>query len=301
MSLYSKLVSTLYRQTFTSPSSTPYPDSLYAKYSQPFSKPPSSPTIVGSDGNEPLIGEQGIYYGRKGNDVLIMGEGSTGYGDSGQDSIYSDKNSVSYGGEGNDKFIGTGIHYGGKGRDIIAGNGEFYGNSGDDTISGWNADEKYIDFWFDNHENVNLQNDTFYGNSGNDLLDGRNGDDLLFGGFDSDTLYGGDGNDSLDGGSGNDFLDGESGDDMLKGYLGDDIFFFGEKNGQDIIRDFEGAGATSGDLIEFSQYVFSMVNDVLDAVTYDSGNAVITIDTNNSVTLLGMTSDSLTADDFVII
>ncbi len=84
-------------------------------------------------------------------------------------------------------------------------------------------------------------NDTFVGSGLNDSIDGGDGTDQLTGGSGADTLRGGLGSDTLTGGSGS------------------DIFLYGFPSGlrsessvniPDIIMDFEGAGATGGDIID---------------------------------------------------
>lgn len=79
-------------------------------------------------------------------------------------------------------------------------------------------------------------NDNLTGSNGDDFLYGDAGDDHLDGGNGNDFLDGGDGNDALYGGDGNDTLDGGTGDDYLVGGNGDDTYVFGQKFGNDIIK-----------------------------------------------------------------
>ncbi|MEG3977239.1 hypothetical protein QT970_21840 [Microcoleus sp. herbarium8] len=45
-----------------------------------------------------------------------------------------------------------------------------------------------------NQGQIQLSNDTIYGNKGDDILSGLDGDDILYGGYGSDKLDGGTGN-----------------------------------------------------------------------------------------------------------
>ncbi len=78
-----------------------------------------------------------------------------------------------------------------------------------------------------NQGQIQLSNDTIYGNKGDDILSGLAGDDLLDGGFGSDKLDGGAGNDKLYGEAGEDMLYGGAGQDILSGGLHNDYLFGG--------------------------------------------------------------------------
>ncbi|WP_146038722.1 calcium-binding protein, partial [Paracoccus sp. SY] len=93
------------------------------------------------------------------------------------------------------------------------------------------------------------------GGAGNDTFYGSNAVNSLSGGDGSDTISGNGGNDALFGGAGDDLLIGGLGVDQLTGNGGDDIFVFATATAStvaasDIILDFEGAGATGGDVID---------------------------------------------------
>ena len=158
--------------------------------------------------------------------------------------------------------------------------------------------------------------------TGNDTLDGGNGNDAILGLAGNDTLNGGNGNDVLDGGGGNDGLTGGNGNDMLFGSFGMDTLIGG--NGDDFPgrrrgrRQFDWrTGSRSvrfpcwfrrryitdlgnGDRIQFDDELFGSPQDVLDASQPDDdGNTVITLDAENTITLLGVTS--LQADDILIV
>ncbi len=97
----------------------------------------------------------------------------------------------------------------------------------------------------------------FVGTSGGNTLNGAGTADLLIGGGGADTLSGNGNSDILFGGTGNDRLTGGGGKDFLFGGGGDDTFIFNATSDSattapDIIRDFEGAGLATGDLIDVS-------------------------------------------------
>lgn len=90
-------------------------------------------------------------------------------------------------------------------------------------------------------------NDRLTGGEGRDLLNGGGNNDVLIGGTDGDKLIGGngrdflfgeDGRDRLIGGNGNDTLLGGTGRDKLTGGTGADQFVFINKDGANIITDF---------------------------------------------------------------
>jgi serralysin len=137
-------------------------------------------------------------------------------------------------------------------------------------------------------------NDTINGGNGNDVIDGGGGDDLLTGGNRNDMLFGSVGNDTLMGGKGEDTLDGGGGDDTMFGGKGPDLFAFSAGFGHDIIDDF-----SNGDHIQFDSGMFADAQAVLDASEQVGDNTVITLDANNDITLVGVTS--LQADHFLIV
>jgi len=182
-------------------------------------------------------------------------------------------------------------------------------------------------------------NDTITDIGGSDHIDGGDGDDLIVLGInaftgvnDRDTVFGGAGNDTLngfnnninvlDGGSGDDILIGSQAGDTLIGGNGNDVlsgnnlimitadrsfdqrdhFIFADGFGNDIIVDFD----TRSNFFRNDQLDLSAVTNITD---FDDlvanhlfidifGNAVIT-DDSNTITLQGVSSDSLMAGDFI--
>jgi VCBS repeat-containing protein len=127
---------------------------------------------------------------------------------------------------------------------------------------------------------------------------GTDGNDTLVGGKGKDVLDGGSGNDSLRGGGGSDFLIGGRGNDVLTGGDGGDTFVFGPHFGKDTITDF-----TPGtDFVQFDHALFTNFADVQAHATNDGqGNAVITYDANDSITLQHVALANLHAADFLFV
>ena len=149
--------------------------------------------------------------------------------------IGNGRKNVIDGGSSGDEIWGRGND------DLLRGNGgddKIYGESGSDRLLGGNGD------------------DELWGGSGNDTLRGQSGDDTLYGGDGRDQLVGGDGQDEMRGGGGNDLVIGGDGRDEMWGGAGRDTFSFddgdtGNSAGtRDVIWDFQGAGNSSGDLLD---------------------------------------------------
>jgi Ca2+-binding RTX toxin-like protein len=157
--------------------------------------------------------------------------------------------------------------------------------TGNDTLNGENGNDAILGLAGDDTLNGGNGNEVLDGGGGIDTLIGGNGDDMLFGSFGIDTLIGGNGADSLDGGAG---------DDRLTGEKGPDLFVFHAGFGEDTITDLG-----NGDRIQFDSEVFEDAQAVLDASQPVGGNTVITLDSNNTITLVGVTS--LQADDILIL
>ena len=148
-------------------------------------------------------------------------------------------------------------------------------------------------------------NDHLFGQGGNDTLRGDTGDDNLYGGADNDHLFGGSDNDVLRGGTGDDTVLGEGGFDTISGGAGNDsltgggnwdVFEFNDDFGNDTITDFDFANAFEHiDLSEVSG--FSSFADL--SITASGPNVLIDFGQGNTLTLLGVSAASLTADEFV--
>jgi serralysin len=132
------------------------------------------------------------------------------------------------------------------------------------------------------------------GTAGNDLLPGLGGNDTIVGLAGDDTLLGGDGMDVMDGGDGKDVMDGGVGNDRLTGGEDADLFVFNADFGMDIITDLE-----NQDQIQFADGLFPDSEAVLEASEQVGDNVVITLDENNTVTLLDVKLNTLQAQDFL--
>lgn len=269
------------------------------------SPPPEPEPVINLDNDNSITGSSSndIIYGRNGHDTLLGGEGSdTLSGDAGNDSIEggSQDDNLS-GGEGSDTvFGGSGDDSlsGGKGNDTLGGddgNDVMYGSDGADRLFGaagndaLNGDNGY---------------DTILGGAGFDSLNGGANNDLLYGDADADTIYGGSGDDVLDGGSDNDLLYGDSGNDtltggqgndVLSGGSGNDVIVFGKMSGKDLITDFN----QTYDTLKFTDGIFTNAAQVFSAITYHGNNAMITINSSNSIMLMGITRGELSSSDFL--
>ena len=170
--------------------------------------------------------------------------------------------------------------------DVVTGTVPTATATGNDTLDGGNGNDAILGL---------AGNDTLNGGNGNDVLDGGGGNDGLTGGNGNDMLFGSFGMDTLIGGNGDDSLDGGAGDDSLTGGRGPDLFVFHAGFGEDTITDLG-----NGDRIQFDDELFGSPQDVLDASQPDDdGNTVITLDAENTITLVGVTS--LQADDILIV
>ncbi|MEM7169312.1 MAG: matrixin family metalloprotease [Pseudomonadota bacterium] len=271
--------------------------------------------LEGGSGADNLLGGSGNddLYGGSGNDQLRGGgENDDLRGDEGNDLLRGQsQNDELRGGEGNDDL------FGGSGRDELRGNdgddelfGEkgkdrLYGGSGNDDLDGGDSDDSLwggsgSDTLVGGAGNDEMRGggsgDDIDGNEGNDLLIGGSGADQLVGGTQGDTLRGGGGADRLLGGKGDDRLNGGTGNDTLTGNGGADTFVFDNNTGSDTITDF----VSLKDVLDVRDYNFNSGADVLAATSNSGGNAVIRLDSNNDVTLEGVTKNQLDANDFIV-
>ncbi len=197
-----------------------------------------------------------------GDDVVVAGAGNdTIYAGSGTDFVEA--------GYGDD------LIYGEAGSDVIyanEGNDIAYGGDGNDIVIGADG------------------NDCVYGDIGNDNLSGDAGNDAIYGGAGADTIFGGTGNDSISG---------QAGNDLMSGGAGSDSFVFTVGFGKDRITDFQ-AGNTLSDVIQLSLGAnLDTFAEVMAATTNVQGNAVITLTSADTITLVGVTKAALVENDFL--
>jgi VCBS repeat-containing protein len=105
------------------------------------------------------------------------------------------------------------------------------------------------------------------------------------------TLYG---TNIIVGSESDDILTGLGGDDTLTGGLGADTFFFNPEGGNDIITDF----GTGDDVIDLSAFTGMGYDNVILNSTQTEDGVNIDLGNGNSVTLVGVSLDSLDAGDF---
>lgn len=166
----------------------------------------------------------------------------------------------------------------------------FSGSSSKDAFSGFKGDDTI---------NGGAGSDKLLGNGGTDVISGGKGHDVIDGGNGADILNGGQGDDSIKGGGGNDTINGGQGDDVLRGDGGNDTFVFSGNFGDDVIKDFA-AGPGVGDVISFVGTPFENFGDVLGAASENaSGDVVITVGEDRTVTLKGVEIADLSANDFL--
>lgn len=133
--------------------------------------------------------------------------------------------------------------------------------------------------------------DKLIGNGGGNELEGEGGNDVLLGQNGKDDLYGGQGRDRLDGGNGNDVLNGGGGADrfVFKGNFGDDT-----------ITDFMTAGKQE-------KIDLSAINEIKNfrdlknnhLSENSDGDAVVTDNDDNTITLEDISISDLSANDFI--
>jgi VCBS repeat-containing protein len=125
--------------------------------------------------------------------------------------------------------------------------------------------------WVDNLQIAPSTNDTggeaFNGTTGNDIIVGSESDDILTG---------------------------LGGDDTLTGGFGADTFFFNPEGGDDTITDF----GTGDDVIDLSAFTGMGYDNVILNSTQTEDGVNIDLGNGNSVTLVGVSLDSLDAGDF---
>lgn len=109
----------------------------------------------------------------------------------------------------------------------------------------------------------------------------------------AETLEGLGGDDNLSGGAGVDVIDGGEANDGLTGGADTDIFVFEASHGNDTITDFE----DGTDIIDLS--ALDGVTSFDDLTITASGNDAVINTGQGTITLTGVSTDDLDADDFV--
>ncbi len=162
------------------------------------------------------------------------------------------------------------------------------GDENDNTLNGTSGADK-ID--------GNGGNDTISGSGGNDTITGGSGNDSIDGGSGNDTIYGGDGNDSITGGSGDDIIVGGRGDDTMAAGNGSttDTFVIRDGDGNDTITDFD---PSEPDIVRFDMVEMNTYQDVLDRISTDGPDTIITYDNGSTLRLQNTNPGDLSATNF---
>ncbi|MDE0023201.1 MAG: calcium-binding protein [Spirochaetaceae bacterium] len=253
-------------------------------------------TIDGGAGADLLIGGSGDddITGGEGGDFILGGAGAdTIDGGAGADIIV--------GGSGDDTLTG------GAGADIFA----FGPGDGNDTITDFNKDEDTINLSMFGADlsysdlTITATTDgtgtiiTVPGNGEDDdgttiTLQGVTSTDVTESMFEFSNA----GDDTITGTAADEIITGGSGDDTMSGGGGSDTFVFAPGDGDDTITDF----STSDDKIDLTAFGEDVsYSDLTIAATTDGTGTVITLpgEDGGTITLQGVTSTDLTADQFV--
>ena len=127
--------------------------------------------------------------------------------------------------------------------------------------------------------------------------------DVILSNFD-DIFNGAEGtvNGVIDGGGGNDRLIGSRQNENFVGGDGQDTFVFGANSGTDFVLDFSTSTVNGSDVLDFSA-VFSDINEILGvggAATQVGTSTLIDLGNNDSVFLVNVSVNDLTADNFIL-
>ena len=238
--------------------------------------------------------------------LTLTGSGNiNGTGNSGNNILTGNSGANTLdGGAGADTMIG------GLGNDVIN------GGTGNDAMSGGDGDDTYVvdslgdavvenvgegtDKVIATVNNVTLASNVEIGAVGlatGLTLTGNAGDNILFGASGNDVLNGGAGNDAFAAGAGNDIINGGVGNDAMSGGAGDDTFVFTLGDGFDQVTDFT-AGDSSGDLIALTGYGVASFAQLQAFMSQDGSDVKIAFDSNNQITLQGVTLGQLNQNDF---
>ena len=198
-------------------------------------------------------------------------------------------------GTGNDLLSGFG------GDDVLsggAGQDELFGGDGADTLNGGDDNDRILGENGNDVGNGGAGDDYLFGDFGNDTLSGGTGNDEIRGGFNNDSLFGNEDDDFLHGFSGNDLLDGGTGTDRLEGGTGRDTFIMRRGYGHDTIADYSvaSAGVFFADKIDLSDFGLASFSDLV--LSDNNGDAYIDLGGGDAITLEGVSSGNLSADDF---
>lgn len=221
----------------------------------------NSDSLAGSGENDTLYGGRAIADLEDSADILA--------GNGGHDALYGNQgNDVIYGDDQAGQLAGNDTIYGGRGEDSI------YGGHGDDWLAGGGGIAHPED-----------EADWIEAGSGNDTIISNGSNDTVYGEAGNDTIWGGLGDDIILGGDGDDFIAGQDGNEALSGGNGADIFFFGGRDGTDIITDFDPSRDRLQIVSNINQTGIYNASDWLGRLTSQDGYTVINMGDGNEVYL----------------
>lgn len=204
-----------------------------------------------------LVGHDGTFFGRDGQDRRAWNVGRHGFFDvtqpGGQTSLLfidqpvlgtcngleptitgTTRNDELEGTDGRDVILagpGADVVFGFGGDDVICGgtgNDVIRGGDGDDLLFGNEAADTLFGEAGDDDLRGGYWKDHLLGGIGNDTLRGGRGTDRLQGGPGDDTVLGGDGMDTVEGNAGQDTTNGQQGRDQVAGGPGSDLVLGGQ-------------------------------------------------------------------------
>ncbi|WP_109467539.1 calcium-binding protein [Albibacillus kandeliae] len=266
--------------------------------------------FVSSKGNDTYNGGKGYDQVTFNNDPggvvanLLKGTATDGWGNTDtlnsiemlRGSAYDDKLIGNNGGNILRGLAGDDLLNGGKGRDEVRyDRDDRYGGDSGVTV---NLQKEFATDGFGDRDTVrNVEN--VRGSDYNDRIIGDGKANELEGEGGSDKLYGMNGRDKLFGGAGRDLLNGGNGNDDLYGNGGADKFVFKGNFGHDTIHDFQTGGTKERIDLSAIDEIRSFRDLKNNHLTKVDGNAVITDDDGNTITLDGVVKADLSANDFI--
>jgi serralysin len=115
----------------------------------------------------------------------------------------------------------------------------------------------------------------------------------------ADVLIGNDDRNVLIGNDGADTLTGNGGNDVIRGGAGADRFVFEDGFGNDKITDFDTSQAGEKIVLVGVSSIIDFADLTNNHLSQPGSDAIITDALGNSITLLGVDMNTLTADDFI--
>jgi len=154
------------------------------------------------------------------------------------------------------------------------------------VINGGNHPQNLGDTAGNDTMNGGNSGDTVTSSAGADVMHGNNGKDLLIGGNGPDNMFGDNGSDTLVAGTGA---------DTMTGGNSPDLFVFGYGAHDQKITDFD----TKTDQIEIHPGMVDNWSDLRALMQQDGKDVVIAFDSTHTITLTGVSLNSLHASDFI--